>query len=159
MRCFFLRHGIAAEPQDWQGSDFERPLTESGRKRMAREAEVIGTLELDLDLIVSSPLVRARETASIVAKALKLADKLIEDERLGPAFDLARLQSILRDHPKARSILLVGHEPGMSQTVGRLTGGSLIDFKKGALARVDMGDGDPARGLLVWLIPPKLLAS
>lgn len=159
MRCFFLRHGLAAEPQDWQGSDFDRPLTETGRKRMAREGETIARLGLDLDVIVTSPLVRARETATILAKALKLQDRVIEDDRLGPGFDLARLQSVLHDHPKASAILLVGHEPGMSETVGRLTGGSAIDFKKGALARVDMA-GDPApRGTLVWLVPPKLLAG
>lgn len=155
MRCYFLRHGIAAERDEWQGSDFDRPLTERGRERMAREAKTMARLGIEPDAILTSPLVRAKETATIVAKALKLQDRLAEEERLGLSFDAGRFESIIRDHHDAQELMLVGHEPSFSQTVGKLIGGARIDFKKGALARVDLAMG--SQGALVWLLPPKAL--
>jgi phosphohistidine phosphatase len=155
MRCYFLRHGIAAGRDEWQGSDFDRPLTERGRDRMAREAKAIAELGIEPDAILTSPLVRAKETAEIVAKALKRGDRLAGDERLGLSFDASRFESIVRDHHGAQELMLVGHEPGFSQTVGRLIGGATLDFKKGALARVDLAT--ESHGALVWLLPPKVL--
>lgn len=155
MRCYFLRHGIAAERDEWQGSDFDRPLTAHGRERMAREAKAMAELGLEPDLILTSPLVRAKETAAIVAKALKLQNRLAEEERLGLSFDASRFASIVRDHPGAEELLLVGHEPSFSRTVGSVIGGATIDFKKGALARVDLDAR--SHGALVWLLPPKAL--
>jgi phosphohistidine phosphatase len=110
-----------------------------------------------LDVIVTSPLVRARQTAAIVAEALGLRDKLVEDERLGPGFDLVRLAEIVRAQRGADAVMLVGHEPSFSMTIGRLAGGGAIDVKKGSLARVDVADPSELRGELVWLIPPKVL--
>src|SRR5579875_3316406 len=123
MKCYFLRHGIAAERGEWEGSDFDRPLTDEGHARMAREAKAIAKFDLGIELILTSPLVRAKETAEIVAKALKLQE---------------RLEGMLREHRGAKALLLVGHEPGMSRTIGELVGGAAIDLKKGGLARVDL---------------------
>lgn len=159
MRCYFLRHGLAAEPGEWNGTDFDRPLTGAGRERMAREAQTMAGLSLDLDIILTSPLVRAKQTAEIVATELKMRERLREDRRLGGEFGPNHMAAILKDHSSAKAILLVGHEPGMSQTVGHLIGAARIDFKKGALARVDLLDPSSFKGALVWLIPPKLLAT
>src|SRR5579875_1260644 len=153
MKCYFLRHGIAAERGEWEGSDFDRPLTDEGHARMAREAKAIAKFDLGIELILTSPLVRAKETAEIVAKALKL------HERLGLAFDRIRLEGMLREHRGAKALLLVGHEPGMSRTIGELVGGAAIDLKKGGLARVDLPDGGESRGALLWLVPPKILVA
>ena len=73
MNCYFLRHGIAVEPEAWSGNDFERPLTRDGHTRMEREAKAIAELSLDLDAIVTSPLLRAKQTAEIVAAATRHA--------------------------------------------------------------------------------------
>jgi phosphohistidine phosphatase len=156
MKIYFLRHGIAAEPGDWKGSDFDRPLTDDGRKRMAREAKALRKLDLDLDAIVTSPLARARETAEMVAAALKITT-IKEDERVAGDFDISSLEEILQDHADAKTIMLVGHEPSMSGTVGRLVGEARIDLKKGGLACVELPDASTMTGELLALIPPKVL--
>ncbi|MBV8425243.1 MAG: phosphohistidine phosphatase SixA [Candidatus Eremiobacteraeota bacterium] len=158
MRLYFLRHGQAGERDDWHGDDFDRPLTTDGIKRMEREADTMAELDLELDAIVTSPLVRARQTAEIVAKRLKLRKTLVEDGDLGLEFDVSRLQRIVEKFPKANAIMLVGHDPTMSRTIGQLIGGARIDFKKGALACVDLTNDSAPAGELVWLIPPRVLS-
>jgi phosphohistidine phosphatase len=157
MTLYFLRHGPAGDPGTWQGSDHDRPLTPDGRKRIAREAKTIAELELGIQLIVTSPLVRAQQTAQIVVDELDLRDALLVDERVGLGFSLGRLTDVLRDHPGVDALMLVGHEPSMSQTIGELIGGADIDFKKGSVACVDVAGESPLRGRLVWLASPKLL--
>jgi phosphohistidine phosphatase len=157
MLCYFLRHGAAENAETWEGSDADRPLTNAGKKRIAQEAKTMAELGLALDLIVTSPLVRARQTAQIVVKEFDLRDALVEDERIGPGFSLERLASVLDDHRRANAIMLVGHEPSMSHTIGTLIGGANIDIKKGGLACVEISDGLPLRGTLAWLATPKLL--
>jgi phosphohistidine phosphatase len=157
MMCYFLRHGPAGDRETWQGTDSERPLTPDGRKRIAREARTIADLKLGLERIITSPLVRARETAEIVAGELDLRDALIEDSRIDIGFSTERLASVLRDHRDESAILLVGHEPSMSAVIGEVIGGGDIDFKKGAIACVEIVALSPPRGALVWLAAPKLL--
>jgi phosphohistidine phosphatase len=157
VRVFFLRHGPAGDPAQWHGSDDERPLTADGTERVAREAKAIARLKLELDVIITSPLVRAKQTAMLVADALKERKRMIEDARLGVDFDASRLSSVLAEHEDADRLMLVGHEPSMSQTIGQLVGGARIDLKKGGLALVDLPDPASRQGQLLWLVPPKLL--
>ena len=157
MKLYFLRHGIAADREEWQGRDFDRPLTPEGKDRMEREAKAIAKLGLSLDAIVTSPLIRAKQTAEIVASALKM--RASEDGRLGPDFDERRLAEILREQRDAKSVMLVGHEPNFSETISGIVGGGRIDLKKGGLAYVDIAGGGDISGALVWLIPPKVLAD
>jgi phosphohistidine phosphatase len=153
-----LRHGIAVEPDEWKGRDFDRPLTREGIERMEREARAIADLSLELDAIVTSPLLRARQTAEIVASQLKLRDEIVEDVRLAGGFDARRLSEILDDHDKADAIMLVGHEPTMSAAIGRSIGDASIELKKAALAGVVFADASATRGTLICLIPPKVLS-
>jgi phosphohistidine phosphatase len=153
-----LRHGIAVEPDEWKGRDFDRPLTREGIERMQREARAIADLTLELDAIVTSPLLRARQTAEIVASQLKLRDEIVEDVRLAGGFDARRLSEILDDHDKADAIMLVGHEPTMSAAIGRSIGDASIELKKAALAGVVFADASATRGTLICLIPPKVLS-
>jgi phosphohistidine phosphatase len=157
MMLYFLRHGPAGDRETWQGSDRDRPLTAEGKKRIAREAKAIADLDLGIHLVVTSPLVRARQTAQIVVDELDLRDALVEDERVGLGFSAEQLGDILRDHPKVSALMLVGHDPSMSQTIGTLIGGGDIDFKKGSLACVELHSGTQLCGRLVWLAAPKLL--
>lgn len=157
VELYFLRHGIAAEPDEWRGSDFDRPLTSEGRTRMGREAKSISKLDLDLDCILTSPLVRAKQTAQIVADVIKMSDRLVDDARLGPNFAIELLADILSERVKANAMMLVGHDPTMTKTIGRLVGGARIDLKKGGLALVRLPDLPSLNGELLWLAPPKLL--
>ena len=114
-------------------------------------------LKLDPEAILTSPLVRARQTAEIVATELNLSSRLTEDVRLGPGFGLGELAAILDSHSNSRALMLVGHEPSMSDVVGELTGGTRVVIKKGGLARVDLSHVVGLEGELVWLIPPAVL--
>lgn len=156
MRLLFLRHGQAESGVTWTGDDRERPLTAEGRRAMAAEAETFARLGVDVDAIITSPLVRAHETAQIAAERLGLGDRLRDDERLAPGFGPAQLTAILDEHREARTLMLVGHEPDFSLIIGGLVGGAAVVCKKGGLARVDV---DPESGAaeLVWLLPPKVL--
>ena len=158
MKLYFVRHGLAGDSSEWKGADFARPLTEEGIAKMKRTAETFARMEFGLELILTSPLVRAYQTAEIVASQFKMLDKLVKDERLGSGFGIKYLAEILAEHSKTDALMLVGHEPGMSETVSHLTGGSRVVFKKGALAYVELSDVKSLRGELVWLIPPKILA-
>jgi phosphohistidine phosphatase len=159
MKLYFLRHGEAAERLEWKGDDAERPLTEAGRERVARSAAVLAGLNLELDAILTSPLARARQTAEIVAKTLHAKDKLVYDSRLGIGFDKDQLAEILHDHAASEALMLIGHEPSLSETISTLIGGGRIVCKKGGLACVKLGDQASLEGELLWLIPPRLLAQ
>lgn len=155
MKLYFLRHGIAVEASEWEGSDDDRPLTEEGLALMAREAEGIAALDLGARLVLTSPLKRAQQTAQALTKALGLKKGPQAEERLGPGFGRPLLKAILADYRKEEALILVGHEPDLSLTVGQLSGGANIDIKKGALAAVELDDPEGMRGRLLWLMQAK----
>jgi phosphohistidine phosphatase len=157
LKLYFLRHGQAGNRLEWHGDDSKRPLTVEGKKRMQREAATIWKLELPLDVIISSPLVRALQTAEIVAKARGSAARLITDDRLATGLGPKELAAIVAEHRDARGLMLVGHEPDFSQTISHVTGGGRMAIKKGALAYVEVPDPASLKGTLVWLIPAKVL--
>jgi phosphohistidine phosphatase len=157
LKLYFLRHGEAGSRQDWRGDDSERPLTAAGKKRMKREASGIRKLKLPLAIIISSPLVRALQTAEIVARAHGSPARLVTDSRLRPGFGSKHLAALVAEHRGAKGMMLVGHEPDFSETISRVTGGGRLAMKKGALACVEVEDRASVRGTLVWLAPPKLL--
>jgi phosphohistidine phosphatase len=159
MKVFFLRHGIAAERSDGngEGNDAARPLTKEGIAKMKGIAATLAHLHLGLEAIITSPLVRARETAEIVARELKMTLKLVKDERLAPGFNADKLHAVLLDHPSGDAVMIVGHEPDFSETISALIGGGRVAMKKGGLALVDLPNAHSMRGELLWLAPPKVL--
>jgi len=159
MILYFLRHGLAGLRSEWEGDDFGRPLTEEGISRTKKTGKTLAEMDLDIDKVITSPLIRAKHTAKIVAEKTGLEDQLIEDERLAPGFDRNKLQEILSDYPEDEVFLLVGHEPDFSLTISSLIRGGEIICKKGGLARVDIVDRKLLTGQLAWLIPPKFLAG
>jgi phosphohistidine phosphatase len=126
---------------------------------MEHEARAIAELSLDFDWIVTSPLLRAKQTAEIVAARLNMRAKLAEDPRLANGFNLERLGAILSDYKTAKSIVLVGHEPSMSATIGRAIGRASVELKKAALAGIEFLDPASLTGTLLCLIPPKVLVA
>jgi phosphohistidine phosphatase len=155
MKLYFLRHGIAADAGPAGTGDAGRPLTKEGIAKMQAEARGMHRLGLKLDALLSSPLVRARETAAIVARELGLELQLADE--LAPGCDTARLFALLGEHRAAERVMLVGHEPDFSSLIGALTGGSQVLMKKGGLGRVDIERLEQGSGSLAWLLPPHIL--
>jgi len=158
MQLYFLRHGQSVGRSAWKGPDGERPLTEEGRGALAHEAATLLRLGLKPDVIVSSPLVRARETAEIVAGGLGAGDRVVVDDRVAEWFGVRRLRKVLREHGDIKRIMLVGHEPDFSTIIGKLTGGRVV-CTKGSLARVDVDAADAGTGELVWLLQAEVLTA
>jgi phosphohistidine phosphatase len=156
MELYFLRHAIAANIGE-QGarSDAERPLTPDGAKRMRQGAQGMLRLNLKLDRILSSPLVRTRQTAELVAEVLGAPLELAEG--LAPGCELSELQQLLAPFAGTQRLMLVGHEPDMSTLTSELIGGGRIEFKKAALARVDTPRVEGGQGTLIWHLAPGLL--
>ena len=158
-RIYFLRHGKAAPRATWADDDGLRPLTPEGEALMRREAKGIRRLGLTPDVIIASSLVRARQTAEIVAEALGARDRLVEDARLAHGFDARCLERLAAERSEATQLMVVGHEPEFSATIAELIGGGCVDMKKGGLARVDVAGPGLEDGVLAWLLTPSLLAG
>ena len=163
MILYFMRHGIAVNRADTGASsdDRERALTPKGIKRMHKAAEGLIVLSLSFDRILSSPLERARQTAKIVAQALRLENRLEEIEGLCPDRSVQDLLSGLAAYSGDKHILLVGHEPLLSRTVSFLLSGTEaaeIRLKKGGLCCLEV-DGLPPKesAVLHWALAPKQL--
>jgi phosphohistidine phosphatase len=156
MELYFLRHGSAVEPEDWGGGeDAGRPLTNAGRLQVEVVGQAMAKLGLGIGAILTSPLVRAKQTAEIVARQLHAIDQLTKEPLLSPGFGPHQLSEILRARGSDRPLLLVGHEPDFGDTIGQLIGGARIVVKKAGYARVDLSSMQPLAGELVWLFPPE----
>lgn len=158
LRLLFLRHARAVSRADWYRDDSERPLTERGREDAAHMADFMAKVGIRIEAIVSSPYVRAFDTAEVMARRLNMRDELVSDPRVAPGFDLARLEAILDDHPHAQSLMFVGHEPDFSSVLARLVGGR-ITMKKGGLAYVEIAQASLDGAALVWLVQPSVLGA
>jgi phosphohistidine phosphatase len=150
MQLYFLRHGEADWP-GWTKPDDERPLTDFGKKEVRQVARFLNRLKVKTDLVVTSPLPRASQTAEVAAEQLKT--KLRQDEALEPGFGISELRNVLKQH-RSKVLLLVGHEPDFSSVISALTGASL-KLSKAGVALVDI-DPDTEKGRLLWLFPPKV---
>jgi len=159
LRLYFLRHGKAWAQVDWHDDDDRRPLTEAGEALVRSEGRAMKAMGLAPDVIVTSPLARARRTAEIVAEELGMSARPLDDRRLAHGFDAAGLAEIVAREAPAASLMVVGHEPDFSATVAELTGGGRVDFKKGGLARVDVRGPQLDGGMLVWLLTPALITG
>ena len=149
MQLYFLRHGEADWP-GWTKPDDERPLTDFGKKEVRQVAKFLNRLKVKPDLVVTSPLPRALQTADVAAEQLKT--KLRQDEALEPGFGVSELRTVLKRH-RSKVLMLVGHEPDFSSVISALTGASL-KLSKAGVALVDI-DPEAQEGRLLWLFPPK----
>ena len=158
---YLIRHGVAEERGDAWPDDEKRPLTDEGMSRMRKAARGLARLGVAFDVVLSSPLVRARQTAEIVAGSIAPRPSLINIESLSPGAGHAALFTDLEKHARKTRIALVGHEPGIGELAARLIGSRHpIEFKKGAVCRIDIEEIPPGGpGQLRWLLPPKILLA
>lgn len=156
MELYLLRHAHAGDPAKWHGDDAERPLSAKGRRQSERLGALLASIRFRPDAIVSSPKVRALETARVVGKAIHVAPTV--DDRLASGFDLRRLVTLLEEGSTWSRVILVGHDPDFSDLLGELVGAPDLAMRKGCLARVDFETRPaPGEGALRWLIPPDVL--
>jgi len=161
MELFLLRHGVAVE-RGARGftDDSARPLTPKGRRQLRKIAAAMQKMDLRFDLILSSPLLRAKQTAEIVATKLRLKKRLKFSNALAPGGDATiLLRQLERAKPSPEKLLLVGHEPDLSRLISLLVTGDLqlrLDFKKGGLCKLDVEKLRAGKcAALAWLLTPK----
>jgi phosphohistidine phosphatase len=156
MKLLILRHAIAVDAGTPGVDDDERPLTPRGRKRFTKAAQGLARILPTPDLLLTSPLARARETAEIAAEAWGEVTPTAEPRLAGHP---EQLLPELAAHGDDALVVLVGHEPDVSRLVGVLVGGTgqRLPFKKGGAALVEIEADAPGTGRLIWFLPPRLL--
>jgi phosphohistidine phosphatase len=162
MNIFLLRHGLAVEFDAANfASDFDRPLTAEGARAVARVAKAMKAMRLSFDRILSSPYVRARQTAEIAVKVLRVRKKLALTDTLAPDGSPEELIALLqRLKPAPGNVLLAGHEPYLSDLVSLLVWGkpgAAVTMKKGGLCKLSCEPprAERRRASLEWLLTPK----
>jgi phosphohistidine phosphatase len=166
MNLYFMRHGIAVAADDPDfADDNERPLTNKGVKRMHRAARGLARLKIPFDGILTSPVLRARQTAEIVVGELRLESHLEAISSLAPDSTVEHLLFGLTRFQDRKHLLLVGHEPLFSQTLSALLCPSrgqdqdlAIAVRKGSLCRIEIDTLPPTNpATLHWHLAPKQL--
>jgi phosphohistidine phosphatase len=156
MNLYLMRHADAGLARENPTLDAKRALVKDGKEQCMLMARVLSALKVQVDVIVSSPLKRALQTAQFVGTELGYDAKVEISPALGLDADYADFQQLLAKYADREGVLMVGHNPNLFQFLGRLitgNGGASIRFRKGSVARVDL-DSHPPR--LHWLIDPRM---
>lgn len=158
MELYLFRHGIAEDGKAGS-SDSERQLTDEGKKKAAEVAKLARKSGAEPSLIMTSPYIRARQTARIAADEMSYEGQIVTIESLVPHGTPNAVWSDIRDYSGVESVLLAGHEPLMSRLVAFfLNAPSLrVEMKKAAMVRIDLESARTnPHGVLRWMIVPKL---
>jgi phosphohistidine phosphatase len=151
---YLLRHADAEESNP--DGDGARRLTERGRHALQAAAPLWQRLKLQPDVVLTSPLVRAVETAELLSEGIT-APAPITDDRLRPGATWDAVAAAIAERPGVRRVMVIGHEPDLSDIAAELTGASAVRMRKGGLACIEFErDPRPGTGEIVWLIDPDL---
>lgn len=160
MILYFLRHASAGEHVMNPKKDEKRALDKEGIEQCGYIGRALAALNVQVDTIVSSPLKRCTQTASLVGNELGYEGKLQIDAGLRPAAGFADFRKLLEKYAKQEAVMVVGHNPNLSQFLGSVISDSgceaSLDLKKGAVAKVEMRR---TTGTLQWCVTPKLLRT
>ncbi|MEP6894232.1 MAG: phosphohistidine phosphatase SixA [Chloroflexota bacterium] len=164
MKIYLIRHSNAVDPgTPGYEDDSTRPLTEKGHDKMKTIASALKALNIKPDLIVSSPYVRARQTAEILAKVLKYKQELAFSDTLVPMGNADNIIGEINEKYSVDELVLVGHEPCLSGLIGALTAGNpdlAFNLKKGGVCCLSSDDLHTERkAVLEWLLTPKILTA
>lgn len=156
---YLIRHGVAEERGDAWPDDNKRPLTEVGTSRMRKSMRRLVQAGIAFDVVLTSPLVRARQTADAVAAAFDPRPPIVVVESLAPGGTYGAVLAEIDKHAKRGRVALVGHEPDLGEITGRLLGArQAVQYKKGAICRIDLASVPPSGpGALRWFLTPKLM--
>jgi phosphohistidine phosphatase len=160
MIIYFLRHASAGERVGDPKKDAKRALDETGVEQCGYVGRALAALDVQVDAIISSHLKRAAQTASLVGNEMGYEGKLQLEDSLRPQATFAEFRRLLDKYAKREAIMVVGHNPNLSEFLGRSisqTGCEAgIDLKKGAVAKIEMSRNS---GALHWCLTPKLLRT
>ena len=156
---YLIRHGLAEERGEAWPDDTRRPLTEEGMSRLRKSSRGLVRIGVEFDVILTSPLVRARQTAEIVAGAFNSRPPVVVVDSLAPEGSVQAVMTDLEKQSKRARIALVGHEPSIGELAARMCGSRRpLEFKKGAICRIDVESIPSAGpGKLRWFLTPKIL--
>jgi phosphohistidine phosphatase len=160
IHLYLVRHAIAEERGPAWPDDTKRPLSDEGKAKMAKQVTGLENIEVKIEEILTSPLVRTRQTAEILAHGLSSRPKITDFPPLAPGHTAKEAISALKDFARRSRIALVGHEPGLGDLAAALIGTRTpITFKKGgvSLVKVDRLPPDAGSGALYWFLTPKIL--
>jgi phosphohistidine phosphatase len=156
MLIYFFRHASAGKTMLNPKKDERRPLDEEGILQVRYVGRLLANLDVQVDQIISSPLKRARQTASLAANELAFEGAVQIEDALRPEADFDQFQSMLSRYKKYDAVMVVGHNPSFTEFLSKSISGpnsARIDFKKGAVARVELNG---RTGTLDWLVTPKI---
>jgi phosphohistidine phosphatase len=161
MKLYLVRHALAEEPgTPGYEDDSLRPLTEKGREKMQKIAHALKDLGVEPNLIVSSPYVRASQTASILAKVFKYKEEISYSDSLVPMGEPNDMIGEINEKYSVDELMLVGHEPNLSSLAGFLLAGNSnisINLKRGGVCCLSVDDLHYDRkAVLEWLVTPKI---
>ena len=158
MIVYFLRHASAGQHVMDPKKDETRPLDKEGIEQCGYIGRALAAMDTQIDVVISSPLKRATQTASLVANEIGHEGKLQIEDGLRPGSAFADFTKLLTKYQRYDFIMLVGHNPNLSEFLSRLisggTGRGAVDLKKGAVARVETSR---QKGVLQWCITPKFV--
>jgi phosphohistidine phosphatase len=156
---YMIRHGLAEPRGEAWPDDTKRPLTEEGTARLRKGARGLVRLGVTFDVVLTSPLVRARQTAEVLASAFEPRPAVVAIDSLSLDGTYQAVIADLEKHAKRARIALIGHEPTIGELAARLTGSRhAFSFKKGAVCRVDIETIPPVGpGTLRWFVTPRIL--
>ncbi|HLQ06326.1 MAG TPA: phosphohistidine phosphatase SixA [Nitrososphaerales archaeon] len=163
MEIYLLRHGEAGQRVPVASRDLERALTAAGKEEIEEIGEAMAEMEYEFDVIATSPVKRAKDTASLVNKALKRKSGVEEWAELSPEGDREALYRRLAKLRPGSIVMCVGHEPYLTAAISEIAGkgngessGFRIALKKGGMARLSVAGFSPRiSGELRWLLTPK----
>jgi phosphohistidine phosphatase len=160
MIVYFLRHASAGEHFVNPKKDEKRALDKEGIEQCGYIGRALAALDVQVDAVVSSPLKRSTQTASLIGNELGYEGKLQLDPGLRPEAGLADFRKILEKYARQEAIMVVGHNPNLSQFLGSVISDSgceaSVELKKGAVAKVEMRR---TSGTLQWCLTPKVLRT
>jgi phosphohistidine phosphatase len=162
IELYLFRNEIAAERGPKYPDDRLRPLTPAGAKRFGASVPGLQELDVVIDFVLTSPLVRARETATLLASGLKPKPAIVEVDALSPGGRPQAIVEAIRTHAKRhRRLAIVGHEPDLGELAARLLGArGNVEFKKGAICLLEVDGATPGGpGTLRWMLTPKALRA
>jgi phosphohistidine phosphatase len=153
---YILRHGHAQNP-DNDLDDFDRALTDEGIEKTTKLSLFFSKLDINLELVLSSPYIRAKQTAEIFTSNLTPKPAIKTVDFLACGASSKEISRGLMDYSSNKNTLLIGHSPDLEVFLGKLIGADKVMLKKGALAKVNFQNNIELSGELEWLITPKLV--